>query len=98
MGVWRDLRFLVPYLSSCPKAKLFIGEEIGSSRGQSYLQVLSVALADQRIQTCLEVLEKLGSHSHHLCVCGLSEPPFPICVTDMIPTLWCCSEDVKHLR
>ena len=46
-----------------------------------------------------EMLEKLGFDSHSsVWLWAFLNHHFPISVTDIIPTLWCCSEDVKHLR
>ena len=42
----------------------FIGEESEVQRGDSYPKVLSMSVADQRIQTCLGVLESPGFDSH----------------------------------
>lgn len=74
----------------------FIGEET-EVQGAMLSKMFSVALADQRIQTRLGVLEKLGFDSHSsVWLWAFLNHHFPICITGIIPTLWRCFEDVKH--
>ena len=97
MALQQDASGSSTYASILSKVpSYFIGEEI-EVQGATFSTMLSVALADQRIQTCLGVLEKLGFDFHSsVWLWAFLNHHFPICVTGIIPTLWRCFEDVKR--